>query len=201
MLSALKFCLPTSARAVPDRPNWLHEVKYDGYPMMVIRDGERVRLISRGGIDYASRFPWIVEAARKRPQRQFIIDGEAVLLVFQGTSDFDGLHSGKHDDEVRLYAFDILALDGDDLRQLLLSTRKQRLQRLLFRLSHRDGIFVAPFDHGEIGPELFKAACQVRLEGIVSKRADRPYRVGRSKDWIKIKNRKHPAYRRLQDQF
>ena len=108
-------------------------VKYDGYRMMVIRDGDRVRQISRGGVDYARRFPWIVEAARKRQQRQFIFDGEAVLLAFHGISEFDGLHSGKYDNEVRLYAFDILALDGDDLRELPLSIRKQKLSRLLFR--------------------------------------------------------------------
>ena len=64
---------------------------------------------------------------------------------------------------------------------------------------HPDGIFAAPYEQGEIGPELFEAACNMGLEGLVSKRADRPYRAGRSKDWIKIKNRKHPAYRRVQD--
>ena len=64
-----------------------------------------------------------------------------------------------------------------------------------------DGIFVAPFEQGEIGPDLFKATCDMGLEGMVSKRADRPYRAGRSKDWVKIKNQKHPAYRRVQDQF
>jgi len=100
---------------------------------------------------------------------------------------------------VQLYVFDILALDGEDLRSLPLSMRKTNLVRLLVR--RPDGIFVAPFEQGEIGPDLFKAACDMGLEGMVSKRADRPYRAGRSKDWIKIKNRKHPAYRRVQDQF
>ena len=64
-----------------------------------------------------------------------------------------------------------------------------------------DGIFAAPYEQGEIGPDLFAAACNMGLEGLVSKRADRPYCAGRSKDWVKIKNRKHPAYRRVQDQF
>jgi ATP-dependent DNA ligase len=102
-----------------------------------------------------------------------------------------GLHSGKFDEEVRLYAFDILALDGEDLRSLPLSMRKTNLARLLTR--RPDGIFVAPFEQGEIGPDLFMAACNMGLEGMVSKRADRPYRAGRSKDWVKVKNRKHPA--------
>src|SRR5215831_7911928 len=92
-----------------------------------------------------------------------------------------------------------LALDGEDLRRLPLSMRKQNLARL--RRGRPDGIFVAPFEQGEIGPDPFRAACNMGLEGVVSKRADRPYRAGRSKDWVKIKNRKHPAYRRVQDQF
>ena len=108
------------------------------------------------------------------------------------------MHSRQHDEEVQLYAFDILALDGEDLRSLPLSTRKTSLARLLRGRS--DGIFVAPFEQGEIGPE-FRAACDMGLEGMVSKRADRPYRAGRSKDWVKVKNRKHPAYRRVQDRF
>ena len=97
-----------------------------------------------------------------------------------------------------LDAFDILALDGEDLRRLPLFMRKTNLARLLAR--HPAG-FLAPYERGEIGPNLLRAACNTGLEGLVSKRADRPYRAGRSKDWIKIKNRKHPAYRRVQDQF
>ena len=88
---------------------------------------------------------------------------------------------------------------GDDLRQLPLSLRKQNLARLLARRS--DGIFVAPFEQREIGPKLFRAACNFGLEGMVSKRADRPYRAGRSKDWVTVKNRNHPAYRRVVDRY
>src|SRR5215472_4105671 len=95
-----------------------------------------------------------------------------------------GLHSGKFDEEVRLYAFDILALDGEDLRSLPLSMRKTNLAQLL--RGRPDGIFVAPFEQGEIGPELFRAACSMGLEGVVSKRADRYYRAGRCSHWIKI---------------
>ena len=96
----------------------------------------------------------------------------AVGLGVDGVADFDALHSRKHDEEVQLYAFDILALDGDDLRRLPLSMRKTNLARLLV---HRpDGIFAAPFEQGEIGPELFRAACAMGLEGLVSKHRDRP---------------------------
>jgi len=101
------------------------------------------------------------------------------------------LHSRRYDKEVQLYAFNILALDGEDLRSLPLSMRKTNLARLLAR--RPDGIFVAPFEQGEIGPDLFRAARDMGLEGMVSKRADRPYRADRSKDWLKVKNRKHPA--------
>jgi ATP-dependent DNA ligase len=109
------------------------------------------------------------------------------------------VHSRKHDDEVQLYAFDILTLDGEDLRPLPLSLRKTNLARLLAR--RPDGIFVAPFEQGEIGPDLFRAACNMGLEGLVSKRVDRPYRGGRSPDWVKVKNRKHPAMERVKDAF
>ena len=131
--------------------------------------------------------------------KRFVIDGEAVVLGVEGVADFNALHSRRHDDEVQLYAFDILALDGDDLRSLPLSMRKTNLARLLAR--RPDGIFVAPFEQGEIGPDLFRAACNIGLEGLVSKRRDRPYQAGRSKHWLKVKNWKHPAMSRVKAAF
>ena len=100
-----------------------------------------------------------------------------------GIADFNALHSRRHDEEVQLYAFDILALDGEDLRSLPLSMCKTSLAQLL--RGRPDGIFVAPFEQGEIGPDLFRAACHMGLEGMVSKRADRPYRARRLRDWLK----------------
>jgi bifunctional non-homologous end joining protein LigD len=93
----------------------------------------------------------------------------------------------------------LCAFDGEDLRKLPLSMRKTNLQRLLSR--RPDGIFTGSFESGEIGPELFRHACMMGLEGLVSKRADRPYRAGRSKDWIKVKNRTHPAMERVKETF
>jgi len=90
-------------------------------------------------------------------------------------------------------------MDGDDLRNLPLSMRKANLARLLAR--RPDGIFMSDFEQGEIGPDLFRKACEFGLEGLVSKRRDRPYRAGRSKHWIKIKNRKRPAMSRVMDAF
>jgi len=98
---------------------------------------------------------------------------------------------------VQLCAFDVLAMDGDDLRNLPLSMRKANLQRLLAR--RPEGIFLSDFEHGEIGPDLFRAACRMALEGMVSKHRDRPYRGGRQKHWIKVKNRKHPAFDRVKE--
>jgi hypothetical protein len=106
-----------------------------------------------------------------------------------------GLHARQHDAEVQLYAFDCLALDGDDLRKLPLSLRKTNLARLLAR--RPDGIFVAPFEQGEIGPDLFRKACEFGLEGLVSKHRDRAYRTGTSPNWVKVKNPKHPAMTRV----
>jgi bifunctional non-homologous end joining protein LigD len=197
MFKAFEFCIPTKVIHVPASPDWLHEVKYDGYRLRLEREGNRVRLITRGGYNWTDRYPWIVEAARRNRVKQFVIDGEAVVLGVDGISDFDALHSRRHDAEVQLYAFDILALDGEDLRRLPLSMRKTNLAHLLAR--RPDGIFVAPFEQGEIGPELFHAACRMGLEGLVSKRRDRPYQAGRSKHWVKVKNRQHPAMERVME--
>jgi bifunctional non-homologous end joining protein LigD len=82
--STFEFCLPTKATAVPSGPDWLHEVKYDGYRLRVERDGDRVRLFTRNGYDWTSRYPWIVEAARKIRQKRFVLDGEAVILGVDG---------------------------------------------------------------------------------------------------------------------
>jgi bifunctional non-homologous end joining protein LigD len=101
-----------------------------------------------------------------------------VLLGVDGRSDFNGLHSRKHDNEVQFYAFNMLVSDGDDVRKLPLSMRKASLSRLLAR--RVDGIFLSDFEQGEIGPDLFRHACLMGLEGLVSKLRDRPYRPGRS---------------------
>jgi bifunctional non-homologous end joining protein LigD len=124
------FCLPTKSTTVSTGPDWLHEVKYDGYRLRLERDGDRVRLITRGGYNWTDRYPWIVEAARKIRRKQFLLDGEAVILGVDGISDFNALHSRKHDDEVQFCAFDILAEGGDDLRKLPLRLLKTNLERL-----------------------------------------------------------------------
>jgi bifunctional non-homologous end joining protein LigD len=199
MRKTIEPCIPTRGTEVPAGPDWLHEIKHDGYRLIVVRDGARVRLFTRNGHDWTGRYPLIVEAALKNRQTSFVFDGEAVLLGVDGISDFNGLHSRRHDDEVQLYAFDILALGGEDLRKLPLGLRKANLARLLAR--RPEGIFVSEFEQGEIGPDLFRQACKFGLEGLVSKHKDRPYRGGRSPNWIKVKNRSHPAMHRVQEWF
>jgi bifunctional non-homologous end joining protein LigD len=128
-----------------------------------------------------------------------VLDGEACILGVDGAADFDDLHSQKHNDEVQLYVFDLLLSGGEDLRELPLHLRKNQLARLLSR--RVGGVQLAPFEQGKIGPDLFKAACTHGLEGLVSKRRDRPYRAGKSPDWIKVKNPKHPAMTRVKEAF
>ena len=161
-------CIPTKATKVPDRPEWIHEVTHDGYRLIIQRDGARVRLFTRDGHDWSEHYPLITEAALRNRNSSFVIDGEAVLLGVDGVSDFNGLHSRRHDDEVQFYAFDMLVSDGADIRKLPLSMRKTNLQRLLAR--RVDGIHLAPFEQGEIGPDLFRHACLMGLEDLVKHR-------------------------------
>jgi ATP-dependent DNA ligase len=143
-----------------------------------------VRLFTRNGYDWTGRYPWIVEAALKIRQKRFVLDGEAVILGVDGIADFNALHSRLHDHEVQLYAFDILAEGGDDLRKLPLHLRKTSLQRLLAR--RPEGIFVNPFERGEMG-RTYSWLGSGRIK------------AGRSKHWIKVKNRTHPAMYRVMD--
>ena len=184
---------------MPAGPDWIHEIKHDGYRLTVHREGKRVRLFTRNGHDWSDRYPLIVEAAQRIRIGSFVLDGEAVLLGVDGRSDFDGLHSRQHNDEVQFYAFDVLMSEGDDLRTLPLSMRKASLARLLAR--RINGIFLSDFERGDIGPDLFRHACLMGLEGLVSKRNDRAYRAGVSPHWIKVKNPEHAAMTRVKDAF
>jgi len=182
---------------VPAGRDWFHEIKHDGYRLIVQREGKRVRLLTRRGYDWSDRYPLITQAALRLRKQSFVIDEEAVVLGPDGISDFEGLHGGKCDAEVRLYAFDQLVDDGVDMRDEILQIRKLWLGKLLKRSS--DGIVYNDHEAGAIGPRLFQQACKMGLEGIVSKRRDRGYKAGPCKDWIKVKNPKSAAMTRAKD--
>jgi bifunctional non-homologous end joining protein LigD len=144
------------------------------------------------------RFPLIVSGALNLRQKHFVIDGWVVVLDKGGVSDFDALHSRKHDKRAQFYAFDMLAGGGDNLRTLPLALHKGALAQLLSR--EVDGIFIAEYEQGDIGNVLFRVACNMGLEGIVSKHLDRAYGAGRCKYRIKIKPA-HPAFSRVRDKL
>src|SRR4051794_24899179 len=161
---------------------WVHELKHEGYRLIVKRQEDRVRLFTRGGYDWTDRYPRIVQAVRKLRVNSFVIDGEAVICDRKGRADFDKLHTHAYDHEVTLYAFDLLELEGVDWSPRDLEERKMRLAKLL---KHAADLRYNPHFEGD-GATIFKHACKLGLEGIVSKRRDLPYRGGTSKSWIKV---------------
>jgi bifunctional non-homologous end joining protein LigD len=126
-------CLPSSAEHPPSGPGWIHEIKHDGYRLMARRDAAGVRLLTRNGHDWASRSPLIVEAMAALRVRSCLIDGEAVCCDDNGMAVFAKLRQRRNDRHVVLYAFDLLELDGQDLRREPLERRKVLLARLLVR--------------------------------------------------------------------
>jgi bifunctional non-homologous end joining protein LigD len=183
-------CIPTRAYKAPVGPDWVHEVKHDGYRLQVRREGEAVRLFTRRGYDWSGRYPAIAVTATLLRARSFTLDGEAVVCGPDGVAIFDALHRRGTVSEAMLYAFDLLELDGDDLRRLPLADRKKRLARLLG--GRRLGIVLSEHTVDD-GAAIFRQACKLGLEGIVSKRLSAPYRSGPSRDWLKVKNPDSPA--------
>ena len=189
-------CLPIPSQKAPSGSAWIHEVKHDGYRLIARRDGNRVRLYTRRGYDWSDKYPRIVESLLSLRVQSIIVDGEAVWAGKDGKSDFDRLHSGGHDDQVFLYAFDLLELNSEDYRQHPLEMRKTKLEKPLARTER--GMRFSEHLDGD-GETIFKHACKMGLEGIVSKRRDFPYRSGRCKSWVKIKNPDSAAVMRVQD--
>jgi bifunctional non-homologous end joining protein LigD len=179
---------------VPNRGGqWLHEIKHDGFRIVARKDGQRVRLYSRPGNDFTRRFPLIVEALVRLRSRSCIIDGEAVACDDNGVASFDLVRHQRANDGVFLYAFDLMELNGDDLRHDPLQVRKATLGSILAKA--RPGLRFNEHIEGD-GPTVFAHACKMGLEGIVSKRKDSTYWSGRSPDWLKMKNPDAPAVTR-----
>jgi len=186
-------CLPTKTDKLPSGSEWLHEIKHDGFRIIARKNGAQVRLYSRPGNDFTRRFPLIVDALARLRSRSCIIDGEAVACDDNGVASFDLVRHHRANDRVFLYAFDLIELNGDDMRRDPLEVRKATLRSMLAKAS----LGLRFNEHIEDdGPTVFAHACKMGLEGIVSKRKDSPYRSGRSPDWLKMKNLAAPAVKR-----
>ncbi|HSS50148.1 MAG TPA: DNA ligase D, partial [Thermoanaerobaculia bacterium] len=187
MPATIKPELATLVDAVPAGDEWVHEIKYDGYRALCHLEDGKARLITRQGNDWTDRFTPVARAAEALPVRQAILDGEVVVLEANGTSSFQALQNALSENrgkDLVYFVFDLLYLDGYDLRPAPLAARKAALGRLM---EGQSGV-VRFGDHVEAdGEGFYKQACDFGLEGIVCKRGDLPYRTGRTKDWLKVK--------------
>jgi bifunctional non-homologous end joining protein LigD len=173
---------PVMASKPPSGANWVHEIKHDGYRMIVRRDGPTVRLYSRNAYDWTARLPAIAAAAERIKAKSFTIDGEAVVLGPDGLSRFEDLRRREAAHKAILYAFDLIERDGEDLRDRPFLDRKAALARLL--RNAKGGIVL----NEHVAPTVFEHTCRLGAEGIVSKRADGTYRSGPCAVWIKVRN-------------
>lgn len=183
-------CLALLEKRPPSGDDWLHEVKFDGYRIEAHVAGGKVKLFTRNGLDWTERFGKpIAEAFAALDVGSAVIDGEIVVLGKDGVSSFSELQlalSEARHDRMICYAFDLLWLDGTDLRREPLVDRKEKLRDLLSGLDEQGSLrFSEHFT--EQGSVMLEHACRMGLEGVISKRADAPYRSGRGHDWVKSK--------------
>ena len=186
-------CLPSPAKAPPSGPGWLHEIKHDGFRILARRESADVRLITRAGNDFSGRFPFIAIAVSKLPVRSCLIDGEAIVCDENGLADFELIRGHGTAANAVHCAFDLLELDGRDLRRRPIEERKGVLTQLL----HGSNPSIVLNQHYEGDRAIvFREACRLGCEGIVSKRLGSTYRRGRSPLWVKVKNPNAPAVKR-----
>lgn len=187
-------CDPSLHERAPTGQGWVYEIKTDGYRAQVHIRNRRVTIYSRSGYDWTEQFAPIARAASKLKVREAIIDGEATVLGNTGLPDFQALRrelGNRESSRLLLHAFDLVYLNGRDLRRAPLLERKQALKRLLEGAPHS----LAYVDFLEAdGTCVFEQACRMGLEGIVAKRVDAPYRSGRQDSWIKLKCVKSDTY-------
>jgi bifunctional non-homologous end joining protein LigD len=191
-------CLATLVNKPPSGTGWLHEIKWDGYRLIACVARGKVVLRTRRGLDWTPRFPTIASAIASLPMASAVLDGEAVVENEQGLPDFSALqaalgvrsahgHRGyKAAPEAVYYAFDLLWLKGEDLRERTLEERRSALEALLIEVDRSAHLRLSEEVTGD-GPTVLRHACAMGLEGIISKRRDWPYRSGRVKDWLKSK--------------
>jgi bifunctional non-homologous end joining protein LigD len=192
-IGAIEPCLPSPAKAPPSGLGWIHEIKHDEFRVIARRDAAGVRLFTRKGNDFTGRFPQIAAAVAALPARSCLIDGEAIVTDDNGLAVFELVRRHRHGASAVLCAFDLIELDGRDLRRAPIEQRKQTLAKAV-RGPH-PGIVLNEHYEGD-GDIVFKHACKFGCEGIVSKRLGSPYRSGRSTHWVKVKNPKAPAVTR-----
>ncbi len=173
---------------MPAGRQWLHEVKYDGYRIIARKAGDDITLFSRSGLDWTVRFPAIAKAMLTLPAESALLDGEVAFVLPDGKTDFKSLqeHIDTPHPAIRYFVFDLLSLDGKDLRKQKLVERRAALAGLMSEEGISNYLVYADYVQGA-GAEFFAKAAAMGLEGIMSKRADRPYISGRTKDWLKIK--------------
>jgi bifunctional non-homologous end joining protein LigD len=173
----------------PSGANWIHEVKFDGYRLGAHIEDGKVKLMTRSGLDWTRKFPAIAKALARTGIKSAWIDGEVVVPDENGLSSFSGLQRALSEGDDRamiFYLFDLPFLNGRDLRDLPLIQRKQILRDVLFA-KKANGVLAFSEHHEADGADFFKAARNMGLEGVVSKRKDSPYRSGRGRDWVKAK--------------
>jgi ATP-dependent DNA ligase len=192
--SFIEPCLPSPADKPPSGANWIHEIKHDGYRLMARRDPVGIRLITRRGNDWTQRYALVVEAVNHLKVRSCLIDGEVVCCDERGLARFDVLRRRRNAAQAFLYAFDLLELDGTDLRREPIEVRKATLASILHK--SRPGVRLNEHLAQPEGVVVFQHACKMGLEGIVSKRLGSRYRSGRSPDGLRFKNPEAPAVRR-----
>src|SRR5882757_5464173 len=191
----IELCLPSPADKPPSGSSWIHEIKHDGYRLMARRDPVGIiRLITRRGNDWTTRYPLVVEAVNHLKVRSCLIDGEVVCCDDRGLAVFQALRRRQNEERAFLYAFDLLELDGTDLRREPIEVRKATLASILRKSRH--GVRLNEHLEHDCGLTVFQQACKLGLEGIVSKRLGSRYRSGRSPDWLKFKNPNAPAVKR-----
>jgi bifunctional non-homologous end joining protein LigD len=179
--------LATLVDAVPVGGDWIHEVKYDGYRILLSLGAGDGRAYTRSGLDWSDKFESIISAAVKIKAQSALIDGEAVVLDEKGRSSFQLMQGAFKTKSAKLlfYAFDLLELDGEDLTHAPLVERKKKLVQIIGR---RSTGAIRYSDHiAGHGDAMFKAACNQGLEGIIAKRANARYIGARTENWLKIK--------------
>lgn len=188
MPSAIEPQLATLVNRAPSASDWSYEIKFDGYRMLCRIEHGAVQLLTRNGHDWTDRMPRLRDALAALPVDSAWLDGEAVVLNAAGMPDFNALQNAfdrRSTAEITLFLFDLMYVNGTDIRESPLRARREILAQLMGEV-HTDLLRFSE-DFAQDPASLVASACKMKLEGIIGKRADAPYRSGRSTDWVKLK--------------